>query len=198
MRWTQKGGKEMSIAGTEQEIEALEAMLTGLILVGNPESDAPLRTSRFYPPNLDADPETSRHFPPKLPEFQTMVQASWGELAVASSRYSQERVDAFVKSHKDFEQGCISIYVHGLFGYGCDQLEQTRRVALIRDVGFEQMRSPRGEDGKYWEVWYLAGAWAAQGRLKNAKLETIINFVAREIMPGSLDLVRQHMALTVD
>jgi hypothetical protein len=198
MRYSSRSAEEITIKGTALEIEAVEAMLTGHILVGNPEADAPLRTSRFHPPNLDPDPETVRHFPPKLPEFQTMLQTDWNEIEVVSGRYNQERLERYLAGLKDFEQGCISVYVHGLSGYGCKEGVLLWRMGVMSAIGFQQMRSPRGEDGKYWEVWYLPGAWAAEGQLKGKKLNEIIRFVAKECCPGSIDLVRQHMALTVD
>lgn len=49
--------------------------------------------------------------------------------------------------------------------YGSDSKEPQRSYQLLESFGFVCMRSPRGDDGRYWEQWVLHGLWQAKGQL---------------------------------
>lgn len=75
-----------------------------------------------------------------------------------------------------------------------------------------------GDDGKFWETWYLSGVWAAKGDLKGVverrKLEGdkdqdravekrketngVISFLCRKVSFGQLDVVVQRAAMVID
>jgi hypothetical protein len=44
--------------------------------------------------------------------------------------------------------------------------EPARSAKILTDCGFHCLRSPKGEDGKYWEQWVINSLWGARGRLK--------------------------------
>lgn len=81
-------------------------------------------------------------------------------------------------------------------------------VLKIQSWGFECMRSRRGDDGKFWETWYLPGVWAAKGDLRKfvdtlggktmsweEKTKEICNWLAKRVVFGTLNVVVQRMAL---
>ncbi len=59
-----------------------------------------------------------------------------------------------------------SIMVSHLVGYGLTKEAYLREARKFQSWGFCCMRSRRGNDGKYWEVWYLPGYWATAGDLR--------------------------------
>lgn len=103
-----------------------------------------------------------------------------------------------------------SIYITSLCGYHYSDENYKREAARLTEWGFVCMRSPRDPDsGRYQEVWYLSGVWAAKGSLKDAifnsdagsideKFKFILKFLRRNASFGSLDISVQRMAMVID
>jgi len=110
-----------------------------------------------------------------------------------------------------------SFMVANLCGYQYTEEGYRHNAILLRSYGFECMRSQRGDDGRYWENWYLPGAWAAEGDLKEAlrddksaksevpltqktsrETSKIVEFLCRYVSFGTLDVVVQRAAMVTD
>ncbi len=64
--------------------------------------------------------------------------------------------------------GSPSITIQHLCGYYYTPEKYKLEAARLESWGFECMRSRRGNEGGYWEIWYLPGLWSAKGSLKQA------------------------------
>jgi hypothetical protein len=111
-----------------------------------------------------------------------------------------------------------SFMVKHLCGYHYTHKGYLRNAQILESYGFVCMRSPRGNDGRFWETWYLPGAWAAKGKLKRMvenkqhegdkkqdhavkkKDETkrVISFLCSNVSFGQLDVVVQRAAMIMD
>ncbi|OHA92163.1 MAG: hypothetical protein A3J09_01580 [Candidatus Zambryskibacteria bacterium RIFCSPLOWO2_02_FULL_51_21] len=111
-----------------------------------------------------------------------------------------------------------SFMVNSLCGYDYTPESYHTNAGLLESYGFVCMRSQRGEDGKFWETWYLPGAWAAKGELKRMvekkqregdkkqghaaekqnETKKVISFLCRNVSFGSLDVVVQRAAMMMD
>lgn len=96
-----------------------------------------------------------------------------------------------------------SFFLTGV-GAGAKDLDEAR--GQVQCAGFEYMRSRRGEDNKFWEVWYLPGLYQADNKFKealdevpqSAKLETAITWIINNLRFGSLEVTVQRAALCCD
>lgn len=104
-----------------------------------------------------------------------------------------------------------AIFIQSLCGYNYTPATYRHDAAVLEEYGFICMRSRRSEDGRYWEIWYLPGLWAAKGRLKEAlgaerasekkKLERAFDFFHSrkcQVTFGTLDVTVQRMAMEMD
>lgn len=108
------------------------------------------------------------------------------------------------------------IIITGL-GAGSGSVEgRLRSQQIVTECGFVCLRSPRGEDGKYWEQWVLHFMLAARGPLKehldrwkeafaghpewHAEAEEAARFLTRDlgVHYGSLDITIQRWVLSYD
>ena len=83
--------------------------------------------------------------------------------------------------------------------------------ATLTACGFTCLRSPRGDDGRFWEQWVLHGLWQAKGPFEkylkaleindwHREAEVAARFIARDLNVkfGSLDITIQRWALCND
>lgn len=106
-----------------------------------------------------------------------------------------------------------SIYISSLCGYGYSPDMYKQVAETLESFGFACMRSARGTSGKYWEVWYLPGLFAAEGGLKDflehkgisrrssvteIQSREVLRFLTRRAPAGSYDVSVQRMAMTID
>jgi hypothetical protein len=77
----------------------------------------------------------------------------------------------------------------------------------LQSYGFECLRSRRGNDGRFWEIWYLPGYYHAKGELRSAmelesdsvkQITIAINFLCRHVSFGALDVCYQRAAMVID
>ncbi|EKE24906.1 MAG: hypothetical protein ACD_5C00359G0001 [uncultured bacterium] len=100
-----------------------------------------------------------------------------------------------------------AIIIQSLCGYNYTSENYKYTAELLESYGFECLRSRRGNDGKYWEVWILPGLWSAKGELEKALhgldlgskkiLERAIKFFCRNVQFGTLDVSFQRAAMPV-
>lgn len=102
-----------------------------------------------------------------------------------------------------------SITIQHLCGYGYTPENYAYNAELLESYGFACLRSRRGNDGQFWEVWYLPGVWSARGRLKEAvfdsgqkdpkqKTAAAMEYIRRTVSFGTLDLSVQRLAQVID
>lgn len=96
-----------------------------------------------------------------------------------------------------------SIYIQHLCGYNYTPENYKYEAQKLESFGFECMRSQRKKSGKFWEVWYLPGLWAADGALENhlekdEDIDEAVSFLCRNCSFGSLSVAVQKAAMTID
>jgi hypothetical protein len=98
-----------------------------------------------------------------------------------------------------------SITIRSLCGYSNTPYEYEARK--LQSYGFECLRSRRGTDGRFWELWYLPGQWFAKGELKEAidkvegspeKVKEMVRFLCRYVSFGALDVCYQRACMVID
>ena len=104
------------------------------------------------------------------------------------------------KHHND-----TSIIIQSICAYSYSSENYKGKSEKLESYGFDCLRSRRGNDGQYWEIWYLPGLWAAKGSLQavisptkdeKKKIQKALDFLATDIRFGSLDLCVQRMAMS--
>lgn len=104
------------------------------------------------------------------------------------------------------------IVIQHLCGYEYTPENYKKEAEKLVRYGFAQMRSRRGNDGQFWEIWFLPGTWAAQEELRDvvklsefktvdpAKkgkggLEAAVEFLRQNVKFGSLEVSIQKLAM---
>ena len=89
-----------------------------------------------------------------------------------------------------------AFYVQSICGYDGRVWEKAPKLIL---AGFVPLRSKRSrKDGKCWEIWYLCGAWAAEGVLGGKTEKQILDWLWAEIRPGTIELGGQAGGLAIE
>lgn len=102
-----------------------------------------------------------------------------------------------------------SFVIQHLCGYNYSPENYKYQVEKLESYGFECLRSHRGPDGKFWEIWFLPGTFCAKGVFKDELdkienmdekeiLERAISFLCRNVSFGTLDVVIQRAAMVID
>jgi hypothetical protein len=97
-----------------------------------------------------------------------------------------------------------SFMISHLCGHYYTKEGYKREADKLESYGFSCMRSRRGENGRFWENWYLPGVWCAKGDLaeklkpikdSNEKTQEAIRFLMRNVSFGSMDMTQQRAAM---
>jgi len=84
-------------------------------------------------------------------------------------------------------------------GAGLRDTAYARSYARMVSVGFILLRSPRGLDNKYWEVWYLPGMFFLKGELAGEKdRQKLVRWLFNAVAPGNVNFLGEGWALTWD
>lgn len=97
-----------------------------------------------------------------------------------------------------------SISIQHLCGYYYTPESYKANGQRLESYGFQCLRSRRGGDGQFWEIWFLPGIWSAKGALKEAiehrsantdgiKLDRALEFLRVNVQFGTLDLCVQRL-----
>lgn len=144
------GEASITISGTVDEINAVRQMMSGMIWLsyknsGDGQEKLEL-TSRFMPlPEPIEDPLVP-------PQWQSEIG-----LGDIPAKWAPPVREMCPLAKEGWHQP--SFYMSHIF-------EPKVNIPKLQSWGFECMRSRRGEDGKFWEVWYLPGEWSARGGLR--------------------------------
>jgi len=109
-----------------------------------------------------------------------------GELEVSEAAVPPKLSDPEIDNHFTSDQVVLRLaptkepyepafYVQHICGYGGHNYQE--RAGALRMRGFSCLRSKRGVDGRFWEVWYLSGRWAAEYDLRGKSTEEIKNWL---------------------
>ncbi len=119
-----------------------------------------------------------------------------------------------VREFDELSNCSASIIIHGITAAVSDPKRRgeyyTMAANKLESWGFECMRSRRGRDGRFWEIWYLPGLYTAKGSLAKAiepakpsgvasEVKAAVAFLCDCDVPwGSVDVCCQRAAITVD
>ena len=188
----ENGEYSITLSGTKTEINQVRQMMNGMVWLTKNANNKTEVTDRFksLPEPID-DP-----FVP--PQWQS--DAGLGDIP---AKWAPEIRD-FVP--EGYGWAMPHFYMSHI-------MNPKSSIPKLQDWGFECMRSRRGEDGKFWETWYLPGDWAAKGDLKRfidsltipgiqakdmaweMKTKAICEWLSRRVVFGTLDVSIQRMAL---
>ena len=100
-----------------------------------------------------------------------------------------------------------SITIQGLCGYNYTEENYKWNAEKLESYGFQCLRSRRGTDAKFWELWFLPGLWCSKGDLEaNVKrgkddkeeLKIALEFLRHKVSFGTLDVSNQRMCMVLD
>lgn len=106
-----------------------------------------------------------------------------------------------------------SIQIQSLCGYNYSKENYQHEAKKLISWGFDCLRSKREEDGRFREIWYLPGIWAAKGTLAETlaekkqkmkeytpqeRLQDVVSFLCVNSQFGSLDVTVQRAAMVND
>ena len=90
------------------------------------------------------------------------------------------------------------IFLQSIQGYA-GQEAYIARAKRLAEAGFTCLRSRRGDDGKYWEMWYLPYPCGGRGPIKDMKTsDEIKKWVFKNISPGNVTMGGEHWGLSAD
>lgn len=101
--------------------------------------------------------------------------------------------------------------IQHLCGYNYSPENYRAQAKELESFGFVCLRSRRDDSGRYWEIWYLPGLWAAKGRLqavlpkeehddesRKKRIEVAVSFLCRNASFGTLDVAAQRAAMVAE
>lgn len=100
-----------------------------------------------------------------------------------------------------------SISIQHLCGYNYTERGYIWEAEKLESYGFQCLRSRRGGDAKFWEIWFLPGLWSAKGDLgenvkrsedNEEKLRIALEFLRHKVSFGTLDVSSQRMAMSME
>ena len=182
------GTREITLKGASEDVKRLAgALLYGMKWVRLTASGE-LETSDVY----DKAPA-----PTYDPEMQNIWRFDPHAVGAAQMRLfydDPEMQDPKNKWSRDHR----AIYLQGISGYSGKD-EYVRRATLLTEAGFSCLRSRRGDDGKYWEIWYLPDPCCGRGPIKGMKTsDEVKKWIFKNIGPGSVALEGEHWGLSID
>lgn len=158
------------------------------------------------------------HLPLPDPVHDEQMLPFWRRL-----EHHQPQCEFFARVFEDMSDDAIyspHFIIQHLCGYDYTPENYVREAEKLASYGFTQLRSKRGEDGGYWELWYLPGVWSAKGDLKEVvdgitvKAKTwedpsgkrkdkecfkaVLEFLRRNASFGTLDVSIQKLCQVID
>lgn len=159
---------------TQREADQLESMVRGLSWVG-------ISNERLV--------SISRHEPLPNPVADVSMAPFWSGVPMST------QCELVPKEHEPFSARSLDYAHYTIMGVGAATGDYQLNSEKLLTFGFKQMRSRRGRDGGYWELWYLPGVWAAEGSLKTAVDEAKANKVTWSDPNGEAAYKKCHAAV---
>jgi hypothetical protein len=156
-------------------LAALEAAASGAYWVRGDGNGGIVKHRRLTEPAIEPDPVVEPHF--KVSHQYAFV--------------------SYLKEARTWPEPAV--YVQHICGYNYSPENYAKKAATLEGAGFSCLRSRRGDNGSYWEVWYLPGPWAGAGPLCGVKkTSAIIEWICRFVGPGTIEAGGEHWGLSVD
>lgn len=197
------GDSTITIAGTKEECDLVRSMLLGVRwLRCSKTGEAQTVESYDEIPPPGEDPDIPPQWTVKVPP---VGQATEADLEKATRERIKMSVNVGPMHLPDASWHYPSFYLTHPAAGGGSYREEARKLFAF---GFECLRSRRGADGKFWEVWYLPGKWRAQGPLADAiktagddwlKItDAVVGWMCRNVNFGTLNVAIQQAALVYE
>ncbi len=201
----------ITISGTRDEIDQVRAMLTGasrLVMTDEGPQSIPV-----YLPVPDAVED------PMIPPKWAIKMPPVGKATLADLARAEGAVKPPMKVREDLQPNegwhMPAFIVKHLVAYNSAVTTYKAEARKLYFWGFECLRSRRGADGKFWELWYLPGTFAAKGELadvvKKAEQQTkdeparwlavsraVIDFLCKNCHFGCADVTVQRAAMVIE
>jgi hypothetical protein len=175
---------------TTEELELLEAMING---------------TRYARVNEEGRLETINRYEPLPDPVQDKEMVPfWRHADPEKDKGKTLQLTDIEGMEGRLEHQGPGFHISSLCGYYYTPEKYQEEAAKLKSYGFQCMRSRRGEDGRFWETWYLPGTFFAEGRLKlvvmnikdqKRKTEAAIRFLQQNVSFGSMDMTAQRMAM---
>lgn len=142
--------------------------------------------------------------PPSAPTEDAMLPY-WRTPARPEKEEDQYQTELF-DTASNWDSQTASIVIQHLCGYSYTPEGYKANAEMLEECGFACLRSRRGDDGKFWEIWFLPGLWAAKGRLKEAlyaipkeqQMDVALKFLCAWTSWGTLDLSVQRLCQVLE
>lgn len=185
VRVRQYGNGEVRIVGLmKDEIEALLGMVAGANWIRAEDGRLVIESALEPAPPPQEDPPIAAWWPKDHPQFA--------------------QLEMFAPDFRAGKGG--GIIIEHLCGYGWSREGYEKESQKLTDWGFECLRSKRGPDGRFWEMWFLSNPICAKGDLLETvqwvplekRTEAAIQFLCHNARFGSLSIATQRAAMTMD
>lgn len=90
-----------------------------------------------------------------------------------------------------------SFYVQGISAYSSEKHVYEYRSGQLKAAGFERLRSEKGDNGKYWELWYLSSRWSAKGQIDKFDDDQILRWLMK-VGVGSISFEGEQWGAGID
>lgn len=208
VRWSSKGGgsgkndAKMEFTGLSgPELAALEAALIGANWVS--VKDGRLVCAHAYenPPAPEQDEDCGPYWPTYGPQARKKTNRTLKTISFRDPEFCEPGIHITALGAGQHHKDAYKLNAERLEGYG-----------------FECLRSRRGADGRFWEIWYLPSLMLAEGELAEAigkikpdknqqwsdkeyqerRLHRAIEFLCASVNFGTLEAFIQRAALVYD
>ena len=134
-----------------------------------------------------------------LPFWRTQQQQE-------DSRRTLKSLHTLAGEQESLENRSPHITIQHLCGYEYTHERYKSCARTLERFGFECLRSRRGHDGHFWEIWYLPGLWAAKGTLAEAigkgkvseQIERAVRHLLDTVSFGTLDVAVQRACMVIE
>lgn len=172
--------KEITFSGLiEKESDELVAMLAGLSWIM-------IQDGRLV--------SHQKHLPLPSPTEDEKMLPFWRKHSILEDGYMQEEIFDPERLQRPY---AVSIYISSLCAHNYTPENYQQESEKLERWGFVCMRSQRGENGKFWEVWCLPGTWMAkeelQGVVQGAKIQIPFDKKEKEVLKQALEFLRRNV-----
>lgn len=183
------GAHEITISGEKEDVVALAGALQYGMKWIRMLANGTIETSDVYthPPAPTDDPDMQNIW-----QFDPLPEGAGVQMRLF-------RDDPEMKDPKnEWSRNNRSIYLQSIQGYA-EKGVYKERAKKLAEAGFECLRSRRGKDGKYWEIWYLPSPCCGRGPIKDMKTsDEVKKWIMTTIGPGTLTMGGEHWGLSID
>ncbi len=186
---TEDGRHEVTLSGEKEDVVAFVGAIQFGMKWVKLTGDGTIGVADVFkgtPSPID-DPEMQNVwcFDPLPPEEPVQMQLLYDDPEMKDPKHEWSR------EHR-------AIFLQSIQGYAGRDAYKHRAERLL-EAGFSCLRSRRGDDGKYWEIWYLPGVCCGRGPIKDMKTsDEVMKWVLNSIGPGTLTMGGEHWGLSID